>query len=126
IDGESSDFLYGGLISQKRACPAEGSYYGNELPGQVVRTLNALPIGPFNVSQRVTPTGIDAVDLLAGNWRECVYLQDRSSNAVITSAQQDCTVRKARVTVRMLSEPRHIHFFFDVLGRPNATATFVV
>jgi hypothetical protein len=126
IDGDSSDFLYGGLISQKRACPAEGSYYGNELPNQVAPTLNAFPIGPFNVSQRVTPTGVDAQDLLTGKWRECAYLQDRSSNAVIATGQEDFTVRNAHVSARILSGPRHIHFTFDILGRPLATVTFVV
>ena len=62
----------------------------------------------------------------ADDWRECVYLQDRESNAVSGFGQEDFTVRKAHVNIRVSGMPRHVRFFFDLQGRPNATVTFVV
>jgi hypothetical protein len=55
-----------------------------------------------------------------------VYLQDRVSNAVTAFGQEDFTVRKAHVSVRMSGVPRHVRFSVDSLGRPLATVTFVV
>lgn len=126
IEGESTDFLAGAVIHPQKPCPAGGADTYGDIPGTVVTTFDAFPVGPFDVSAHVTPTGLSPQSLLAGDWRECVYLQDRDTNAVVTSAQEDFSVRRAHVSVRILSVPRHIHFYYDTLGRPNAFATFVV
>ena len=124
--GDSTDFLAGAVIHQDKSCPAGGAdTYGN-IPGTVVDTFDAFPIGPFDVSAVVTPTGVNAQSLLGGDWRECVYLQDRDTNAVITSAQEDFTARTGHDSVRVLSVPHHVHLVIDPLGRPTGFATFVV
>jgi hypothetical protein len=125
-DGESTDFLQGAVIHQDKPCPGGGADTFGDIPGTVVTTVDVFPIGPFDVRSRVVPTGVDAQTLLAGNWRECVYLQDRDTNAVTDSAQEDFIVRRAHVSAHVLSVPRHLHFYHDTLGRPNAMATFVV
>ncbi len=124
--GDSTDFVQGAVIPRSRPCPPGGADTFGHIPGTVVTTLDAFPIGQFNLSARVVPTGEDPQTLLAGNWRECVYLQDRDTNAVSASAQEDFTVRRAHVSAHVLSVPRHIHFNIDPLGRPTAMATFVV
>src|SRR4029077_6725976 len=81
IDGESTDFLAGALIHPQKPCPAGGADTYGDIPGTVVTTFDAFPVGPFDVSAHVTPTGLSPQSLLAGDWRECVYLQDRDTNA---------------------------------------------
>jgi hypothetical protein len=126
VDGQSMDYVMGAVIRQHRRCPAGGADLSGEIPGTVVTTVHAFPSGPFDVSARVVPSGLDAQTLFAGDWRECVYLQDRQSNAVIASGQEDFVVRTAHVSVHVLNVPRHIHFYTDLQGRPNANTTFVV
>ena len=92
----------------------------------MITTFNAFPIGSFNVRVVLKPTGDSPDGLLAGDWRECVYLQDRESNAVTGFGQEEFTVRKAHVAIRMISMPRHVRFSVDTIGRPIATVTFVV
>jgi hypothetical protein len=125
-DGESADFLIGAVFPRNRSCPPGGDDSYGQVPGSVLRTIDAFPIGSFNVSTRIRPTGNDAMDLLAGDWRECVYLQDRVTNAVVAFAQEEFTTRKAHAGVHMAGLPRHIAFFYDSIGRPNATTTFVL
>jgi hypothetical protein len=129
-EGESNDFLLGAVLHQSSPCPSGGADEFDAIPGGVVQTLDAFPIGPFDLSARVTPSGnaagTNAADLLAGAWRECVYLEDRDTDDVVASGQMDFTTRKAHVAVRVLAAPRHVKFAYDPLGRPLATETFVV
>jgi hypothetical protein len=125
-DGESTDFLTGAVIRPSATCPPGGADDFGSVPGAVITTFDAFPVGPFNVRTVVKPTGDSPEGLLAGGWRECVYLQDRASNAVTGFGQEDFTVRKAHVSIRMSSMPRHVRFVFDLQGRANATVTFVV
>jgi len=125
-DGESTDFLTGAVVRRSAPCPPGGADDFGDVPGTVITTFNAFPTGPFNVRAVARPTGDSPEGLVAGNWRECVYLQDRASNAVTDSGQEDFTVRQAHVSIRVTGMPRHVGFFFDLQGRANATATFVV
>ncbi len=125
-DGESTDFLAGAVIRRSATCPPGGADEFGNIPGTVITTFDAFPTGPFNVHTVVKPTGDSPAGLPAGDWRECVYVQDRASNAVSGFGQEDFTIRKAHVSIRVSSMPRHVRFFFDSQGRANATVTFVV
>ena len=125
-DGESTDFLAGAVIRRSATCPPGGADEFGSIPNAVLTTFNAFPIGPFDVRAVVKPTGDSPEGLVAGAWRECVYLQDRESNAVTDFGQEDFTVRKAHASIRVSSMPRHVRFHFDLEGRAIATVTFVV
>jgi hypothetical protein len=126
VSGESMDFVAGAVVRGSRRCPSGGADIGGDIPGTVVPTFDAFPKGPFSLSKRVAPTGLNPSGLVAGSWRHCVYLQDRSTNAVTAAGELDFTVRKAHVSVRVQSMPRHLKFFYDTQGRPNAFGTFTV
>ncbi len=126
VDGESTDFLQGAVIHQYKSCPPGGANISGDIPGTVVSTVHAFPTGSFDKSARVAPTGLDPQSLVAGKWRECVYLQDRGTNAVTAFAQEDFTVRRAHVGVHVVKVPRHLDFHDDPQGRPNAVGTVVV
>lgn len=126
IDGESTDYLAGGIVPMTRTCPASGADIGGFIAGAKVMLNSAFPIGAFTVSRTIVPNGPNAQPLAGGDYRLCEYLQDRDSNAVVTAAEQDFTARRAHATDRIVSVPQHIRFYYDLEGRPNARVTFHV
>lgn len=126
-DGESTEFLQGAVLRANQSCPTGGADSYGDIPHAFAETFHAFPTGPFRLTYRMRPNGIDPQTLPAGKWHECVYLQDRGSNAVVTSAEQAFTVRKPHVRVALKRPlPRHINLHRDSIGRPTGFALFTV
>ncbi|MGH2867132.1 MAG: hypothetical protein ACRDNK_06125 [Solirubrobacteraceae bacterium] len=120
--GESIDYLKGAVLPQTLSCPPGPDDF-DKIPGSILDTLDAFPIGSFNVNYLFTPRD---GDLVGGDYRECAYLVDRATNSTMVSSQEEFAVRKPQVRLRVLRMPSHMRFSYDSIGRPVAHLTFLV